>query len=60
VRVERRPDAEPAIAQTAGPALQARIKDTIGVSIEVAVVEPDQVERSLGKMRRIIDQRPPR
>jgi phenylacetate-CoA ligase len=60
VRVERRPDAEPAIAQTAGPALQARIKDRIGVSIEVAVVEPDQVERSLGKMRRIIDQRPPR
>jgi phenylacetate-CoA ligase len=60
VRVERRPDAEPAIAQTAGPALQARIKDTIGVSIEVAVVEPDQVERSLGKMRRIVDQRPPR
>ena len=60
VRVERRPDAEPAIAQTAGHALQARIKDTIGVSIEVAVVEPDQVERSLGKMRRIVDERPPR
>ena len=60
VRVERRPDAQLAVAQTAGHALQARIKDTIGVSIEVDVVEPEQVERSLGKMRRIVDQRPPR
>jgi phenylacetate-CoA ligase len=28
------------------------------VSIRIDVIEPDGVERSMGKMRRIIDQRP--
>jgi phenylacetate-CoA ligase len=60
VRVERRPDADRADGAAAGAALRALVKDTIGVSVEVAVLEPDQVERSLGKMRRIVDERPPR
>ena len=58
VRVERRPGVDPVEAQRAGAALTDRIKDTIGLSVEVAVVEPDGVERSMGKMRRIIDNRP--
>jgi phenylacetate-CoA ligase len=59
VRVERRPDAEAAAGEQAGAALQALVKNTIGVSVHVEVVEPDAVERSLGKMRRIVDERPP-
>ena len=57
VRVERRPDAERAAAGEAGRTLQMLVKSTIGVSVEVNVLEPDEIERSLGKMRRIIDQR---
>ena len=36
------------------------VKSTIGVSVDVDVLEPDEIERSLGKMRRIIDERPTR
>jgi phenylacetate-CoA ligase len=60
VRVERRPDAERAAADEAGRTLQMLVKSTIGVSVEVDVLEPDGIERSLGKMRRIIDRRPTR
>jgi phenylacetate-CoA ligase len=60
VRVERRPDAERAAADEARRTLQMLVKSTIGVSVEVDVLEPDGIERSLGKMRRIIDRRPTR
>jgi phenylacetate-CoA ligase len=58
VRVERRPDAMSADAEAAGRALQTLIKNAIGVSVGVDVLDPDGVERSMGKMRRIIDERP--
>jgi phenylacetate-CoA ligase len=58
VRVERRPEAQPATAARAGAVLTDRVKNTIGVSVDVEVIEPDSVERSMGKMRRIVDQRP--
>jgi phenylacetate-CoA ligase len=58
VRVERRPEASPATASEAGVALAERVKNTIGVSVDVAVIEPETVERSMGKMRRIVDERP--
>ena len=58
VRVERRPEADAVAAAQAGTALAEMVKSNIGVSIEVEVIEPDGVERSMGKMRRIIDQRP--
>jgi phenylacetate-CoA ligase len=57
VRVERRTESDPNAAAQAALALTATIKDTIGVSLDVEVVEPDQIERSAGKMRRIIDER---
>ena len=60
VRVERRPDAERAAADEARRTLQMLVKSTIGVSVDVDVLEPDEIERSLGKMRRIIDERPTR
>ncbi|WP_422733315.1 phenylacetate--CoA ligase PaaK [Micromonospora sp. WMMD558] len=57
VRVERRADADRASAERAGAALVGLVKNTIGVSVAVEVLDPDGVERSMGKMRRIVDQR---
>jgi phenylacetate-CoA ligase len=39
--------------------LARQVKSRIGVSAEIAVVEPGQVERSLGKAKRIVDLRLP-
>jgi phenylacetate-CoA ligase len=58
VHVERRPDATPADASAASDALCSLVKNTIGVSVATVVQDPDTIERSLGKMRRIVDERP--
>ena len=39
------------------PELADRVKDTVGVSIEVDVVAPGTLERSQGKAKRIEDRR---
>ncbi len=57
VKVERRPDASRDDADGAGAELRRQVKARIGVTIAVDVVEPDSVERSVGKMRRIVDRR---
>lgn len=57
VRVERRPEVSEADAEGLDKALQHQIKSYIGVSAQVVVGGPDTIERSLGKARRIIDQR---
>jgi phenylacetate-CoA ligase len=60
VRVERRPGTSSDEAAAAGDQLAGLVKHVIGVTVAVEVVEPEGVERSVGKMRRIIDERPPR
>jgi phenylacetate-CoA ligase len=60
VRVERRESAPVEAAQQAGVLLARLVKNSIGVTVGVDVVEPAGIERSVGKMRRIVDQRPPR
>jgi phenylacetate-CoA ligase len=60
VLVERREGADVAAGQQAGAELRHLVKSSIGVSVAVDVVDPDSVERSVGKMRRIVDRRPPR
>ncbi|GMA86510.1 hypothetical protein GCM10025868_17600 [Angustibacter aerolatus] len=50
----RRPATPPA------PGCASLVKSSIGVTVAVDVVAPDGVERSLGKMRRIVDHRPKR
>lgn len=60
VRVERAEHATTDTARAAGRYLAELVKRTIGVSVGVEVVEPGGVERSMGKMRRIVDLRPPR
>ncbi|HVU91134.1 MAG TPA: AMP-binding protein, partial [Jatrophihabitans sp.] len=58
VRVERRPEASPADGEVAGSRLRELVKHTIGVSVAVEVLAPDGIERSVGKARRIVDERP--
>ncbi|MGN9783927.1 phenylacetate--CoA ligase PaaK [Nonomuraea sp. ZG12] len=60
IRVERRPTATADLARAGGEQLRHLVRSAIGVSVRVDVLEPDGIERSVGKMRRIIDQRPPR
>ena len=57
VRIERRPDAAPEIAAAAGEEVGRIVKELIGVTIGVEVVDPESIERSVGKMRRIVDHR---
>jgi len=57
VHVERQPEMAGPDAAAAGAQLGARIKDRIGVSVSVMVMDPDSIERSAGKMRRIVDHR---
>jgi phenylacetate-CoA ligase len=58
VRIERHEGFDVAAGEAAGREVAALIKRTIGVTVGVEVVEPFGIERSVGKMRRIIDNRP--
>jgi len=60
VRVERREHTTPDEVAAAEADLARRIKASIGVSVTVDVVDVASIERSVGKMRRIVDHRPPR
>jgi phenylacetate-CoA ligase len=58
VRVETRSQQEAAQARDRLAAeLRSKIKDTVGVTVAVEVVDPDTIERSAGKVQRIIDKR---
>ena len=57
VLIEARPDTTPDGRRAAAAEIRARVKDGVGVTVDVDVVDPDTLERSAGKMRRVIDQR---
>ncbi|WP_163571379.1 phenylacetate--CoA ligase PaaK [Fodinicola feengrottensis] len=57
VRVEARPEASTDLRGEASENLVRQIKDRIGVTVDVAVVDPDTLERSVGKLKRIVDRR---
>ncbi|WP_329790531.1 phenylacetate--CoA ligase PaaK [Lentzea sp. DG1S-22] len=57
VVVEHREDA---VAGDTAAQLEKLVKNSIGVTIAVDVVAPGGIERSVGKMKRIVDRRPPR
>ncbi|MER5203667.1 phenylacetate--CoA ligase PaaK [Streptomyces sp. NPDC002825] len=57
VRAEARPDATPEERAEAARAVAAAVKDGIGVSVDVEVVAPETLERSVGKIKRIVDLR---
>jgi phenylacetate-CoA ligase len=57
VEVEARPDCPPERRTAAGAEVARLVKDTIGTSVEVAVVDPETLERSVGKLKRLVDRR---
>ena len=57
VRVEGRPNLAAELRVRAGAALTEQIKNRIGVSVLVEVLEPESIERSVGKARRLLDHR---
>jgi phenylacetate-CoA ligase len=57
VRAERRPGCSEQDGLDAGNRLAALAKDTYGVTLTVEVLAPEGVERSTGKMNRIVDLR---
>ncbi|MFI2708039.1 phenylacetate--CoA ligase PaaK [Nocardioides sp. CER28] len=60
VTIERAEHATSAEAAAAADHVRQLVKRTIGVTVDVEVKEPFEIERSVGKMRRIVDRRPPR
>ncbi|MCH0557248.1 phenylacetate--CoA ligase PaaK [Streptomyces sp. MUM 16J] len=58
VRAEARPGATPEAREAAARSIVAAVKAGIGVSVRVEIVEPESLERSVGKIRRIVDLRP--
>ncbi|WP_134663197.1 MULTISPECIES: phenylacetate--CoA ligase PaaK [unclassified Amycolatopsis] len=57
VRVEARAETTAEARNAAAALVAAGVKDGVGVSVSVEVVDPDTLERSLGKMRRVLDER---
>jgi phenylacetate-CoA ligase len=57
VKIERRNEVSTAIAEEAGKLLIRRIKESIGTSLEVSVVDPGTLPRSEGKLKRLYDLR---
>ena len=58
VLVERTASAGSADGEAAGQRLAHLIKNLIGVTADVKVLQPGGIERSLGKAKRIVDKRP--
>lgn len=59
IQVEARLGAtSPESKKAAATKLEQAIKDTIGVTARVNVVNPESIERSAGKAKRVIDRRP--
>ncbi|MDR3539184.1 MAG: phenylacetate--CoA ligase [Acetobacteraceae bacterium] len=59
VHVEARPEyRDPVLLEAEAHAAAARIKHTVGLTARVVVERPGGVDRSTGKARRVVDQRP--
>jgi phenylacetate-CoA ligase len=57
VRVEARPDCPAERRTPAAAAVATGVKDTVGSTVEVLVVDPGTLPRSLGKLQRLTDNR---
>ncbi|WP_448612013.1 phenylacetate--CoA ligase PaaK [Geodermatophilus sp. URMC 60] len=56
-RIEARPDCPAERRAGAAAEVAKAVKDTIGTSIEVLVVDPETLARSMGKLKRLYDNR---
>jgi phenylacetate-CoA ligase len=57
VRVEARPDHPTERREHAAVELANAVKQRVGVTIVVDVIDPDSLERSMGKLQRVVDRR---
>ncbi|MET8830188.1 phenylacetate--CoA ligase PaaK [Streptomyces sp. NPDC004610] len=57
LRVESRPTSDPAQREAAARDIARGVKDAVGVSVEVEIVDPETLERSVGKLQRVKDLR---
>ncbi|MER8156392.1 phenylacetate--CoA ligase PaaK [Streptomyces sp. NPDC094472] len=57
VRIEARSGVGPEQRAAAAAAIARGVKDGVGLTVEVAVVDPETLERSVGKIRRVKDRR---
>jgi phenylacetate-CoA ligase len=56
-RIETRPDCPAERRAGAAAEVAKAVKDTVGTSIEVLVVDPETLPRSMGKLKRLTDNR---
>jgi phenylacetate-CoA ligase len=57
IRVEARADCTADRRAAAAAEVAAAVKDRVGVSVSVEVIDPDTLERSVGKLQRVVDRR---
>jgi phenylacetate-CoA ligase len=57
VQVEARPDCPPERRDAAVREVAKGVKDTVGSTVEVVIVEPETLARSIGKIQRVVDHR---
>ena len=57
VRVEARPDTPAERHEPAAAEIVSAVKQTIGLTVTCEIVDPDTLERSVGKLQRIKDRR---
>ncbi|GAA4837618.1 phenylacetate--CoA ligase PaaK [Kitasatospora terrestris] len=57
VRVEARHVASASQREAAATAIARGIKDGVGVTADVEIVDPETLERSVGKLKRLVDRR---
>jgi phenylacetate-CoA ligase len=55
--VEADPDCPEARREPAATEVAVAVKDTVGVSVDVVVVDPETLPRSVGKLQRLFDER---
>jgi phenylacetate-CoA ligase len=51
------PFADAALREAAATTVTGVVKESIGVTVGVRILEPGSLERSTGKLRRVIDKR---
>ncbi|MEV6310730.1 phenylacetate--CoA ligase PaaK [Streptomyces sp. NPDC051840] len=57
VRAEARSGTTPGERKAAELSIVAAVKDSVGVSVDAEIVDPGTLERSVGKIKRIVDMR---
>ncbi|MEV8532552.1 phenylacetate--CoA ligase PaaK [Streptomyces sp. NPDC051211] len=57
VRAEARREASPAEREAAAASVVRAVKEGMGVSVGVEIVDPETLERSVGKIKRVVDLR---